>query len=468
MGLIPWARRMTRTARYIATRVLIGLLIGIGMFYFRSAHATMTTKEAMWYISNYEQQEAYFRNTGIDLSGAGRRLPISQQLHVTGVNATATGPIINGNRTLIPPETGRAIKLGETVTIGAATARSIARFYPAVLIASELWDAYQEYGITYDDETLLYTPQIEDSIGTCSVQNIGTQFQNQTAAQCQELATYAPGYDNVRNCEQRSISPPDIHTFCNYGTQPQGASKVNLARLYDTATTYTDGTPVPATDANLDDAWRTGNGPSQADLVKMAVDADASLDLSNETATVTDPLVHQTPHTISTTTRTNPDGSTTTTTRHDYKTVTVATQGEKFGTQTATTTITNNYYITNNNNEIIERNETKNPPPSEAEKEEQEPKLGTFTGKGGTAKTFGSATTDFYDRAKAAPVIAGVSGIAGAIPDTGECPKASFSALGSSFTIESHCTLLDQFYGLIRSVFLLGWMLLAVVVFLRA
>jgi len=36
---------MTRTARYIATRVLIGLLIGVGMFYFRAAHAQTPATE---------------------------------------------------------------------------------------------------------------------------------------------------------------------------------------------------------------------------------------------------------------------------------------------------------------------------------------------------------------------------------------------------------------------------------------
>lgn len=93
---------------------------------------------------------------------------------------------------------------------------------------------------------------------------------------------------------------------------------------------------------------------------------------------------------------------------------------------------------------------------------------GAFTGKGGTAKTFGGSVTAFRDRVAAAPVVAGLTGIADGIPSGGECPTASFSALGKTFTFESHCPILDRYKGTIRAVFWLGWVLFAIVLFFRA
>lgn len=93
---------------------------------------------------------------------------------------------------------------------------------------------------------------------------------------------------------------------------------------------------------------------------------------------------------------------------------------------------------------------------------------GRVKGPGGTAMSFGDALSSFGDRVGASGVGQLGTAMGTAIPDTGTCPTASFSVFAETFTLESHCEILDQYYATLRAIFGLMWIGLGALIILRA
>lgn len=93
---------------------------------------------------------------------------------------------------------------------------------------------------------------------------------------------------------------------------------------------------------------------------------------------------------------------------------------------------------------------------------------GRVTGKGGTTQGMKEALEAFNGRIKDAPLAKSLDVLSGIIPAGGDCPTASFTLLDTSFTLDSHCDLLDNIYPLLAKMFLLFWLIAGAVVVLRS
>lgn len=533
---------MNRSISYVATRVLIGLLIGMGMFYFRAAHAQTGNTTPYWgtyqtangqfgyygsgnNVTVVPAQAGYSSSTAV-YQRAPNNSPASRSLSAAGYGGktpipTAGGPVLNANRMVVAGSRSpavmtvpEALKLSRNVL--APAARTLARGYPLVMVGLAAYQMYQDDGIKYDTADQRWEIDVTDTVPPLNaVGNISTHgatiytgsqpvtgtltnssartLVNQWAAvgtNCTSAGhkwfVESDSTNNARNACSANAQFGDYRGYAAVEVIPGSACPSGY--------TFNNGIcrrtqQVPVSDAQLDEAWRNGNGslenPQQeASVVPQLDQNNIPIDLTQAQTTATPPTTTHVENLGSTTTTTtNPDGSTTTLT----KTTTAE------STFTNNTTTNNNTYfketivqttiireVTRDQNNNIVKEETQQPGPPDSPPgpdplpEDPPPELdepnptGAFSGPGGSAKTFSESLTDFKTRVAAAPILAGISGIAAGIPTGGTCPTASFDALGHTFTLNAHCPLLDQFKTAIRGFFLLGWALFSVMLFLRA
>jgi len=93
---------------------------------------------------------------------------------------------------------------------------------------------------------------------------------------------------------------------------------------------------------------------------------------------------------------------------------------------------------------------------------------GSVKGPGGTAKSYGESLTEFRSRVAASGLITSLGSIGDSMP-LGSCPSLSFNApiLGTIGTT-IHCDLAASYLPLLSAIFLAGWALLAVRIFMSA
>ncbi len=93
---------------------------------------------------------------------------------------------------------------------------------------------------------------------------------------------------------------------------------------------------------------------------------------------------------------------------------------------------------------------------------------GRYSGPGGSAATFAEALSAFQDTISEAPIVSALDTFSSVIPNDGDCPTADFSIWGSTFALDAHCIILDQYYSQIAQLALLFWLILGAVVIMRA
>ncbi|MGQ0619661.1 MAG: hypothetical protein ACT4QA_07035 [Panacagrimonas sp.] len=81
---------------------------------------------------------------------------------------------------------------------------------------------------------------------------------------------------------------------------------------------------------------------------------------------------------------------------------------------------------------------------------------------------FAESVASFQTRVAASQIATSINNLGAVIPSGGACPTSSFNALGTSFTIDAHCQLAQQFGGVIRGFFLAMFALVAIIVFFKA
>ncbi len=82
-------------------------------------------------------------------------------------------------------------------------------------------------------------------------------------------------------------------------------------------------------------------------------------------------------------------------------------------------------------------------------------------------RSIGDEATSYFSALHSVPIVAAVSGIAASVP-TGACPTATFSVLGTAFTLDEQCTMFEQIQPLLSAVFLAMWALLGVKILMSA
>lgn len=377
---------MTRTARYIFTRVLIGLLIGIGLFYFRAAHA----------------QTSY---DWVSLSGA--KGPFSRpdyglaSLSTQGANPTfqpssaggGAGQITYVRKLPVKAAPGGTVDVIERIKVAppvlAKAARALTRASPAVAAASIILDYYQDDKITLDNGQWMKETApagVYYSFGTCAAAhyNCGCAsgaLYSSRAALFAACAAKSSGFTN-------SLSG-DINTYCS--ATPGGGTAGCVIRQMQTnglsantsssSLVNVSATKVPATDADLEEAWRNGNGDLEPDpfdaveLLGIIHTNGVAVDLSeSETDVEVQPSTISQPTSRTTTTTTNPDGTTTTTTT-ETSTVTKVTNDtakpQTFAEQAIKVDATTRTTVTENG-QVKEESETERPNPTPEEEADQE------------------------------------------------------------------------------------------------
>lgn len=362
---------MQRDLRYMLVRVAIGLCIGVGMFYFRSAHAQLTPTGVEYYQRlGFSAADVAWVN---GRAGGYTPGPIPSQLFATGVNATAAGPIINGNRTFIPFQ-GKvprvAIPEAVTLTRGvlAPAVRLLARAQPLVMIGLGAYSLYQDQRVLYDQtekDWIKYGPG--DPIGNCSngyqggSAGTGVKLEVCRATLLQIAKNTYPSQASTMTGTE--LVPNGGNTLVKIVTSPPNNSNINpnAGTFFKTADTQVK--LRPATDADMDDAWRNGNGTAaqEASVVQPIIDAKTPINLRGAPTTTTLPGPIAGPTTVTTSSVRNADGTTTNTRTETSQSLQTSTQGTTFDTQLLLTRITERTIVTDTNTNTIIRDTTTTP-----------------------------------------------------------------------------------------------------------
>lgn len=85
----------------------------------------------------------------------------------------------------------------------------------------------------------------------------------------------------------------------------------------------------------------------------------------------------------------------------------------------------------------------------------------------GEVDTFGELTSAFMSAAEDAPLMAALAGVGTSIP-AGSCPTYELSILGETYTLDLMCSEWDDFAGVLSTIMLCGWGLLAMRVLFSA
>lgn len=449
---------MRHFSRTLLLRVLAGLLIGIGMFYFKSAHAQTTPL-----VCPSGQLKVYrFASQQFTDGRLGSAAPNC----VAGSNQSNTVEGVIAACQEVGQENGLA-SFGITLTWEASGTASY---------SNGAWRAYQRAagpgsrGVENRvSEHCIPAPECpEDKQGFWTVSEEVENPERQCKGQClyrktKERAVTVPGLtplykahytaDPPARCEANAEQPDPTQTFSTPGPSdtPIGTHEPQ-------------GTPVEQTQHNcglINGEAVCLDSPTQ-DGQCTTLQSGAGFCVQSPTETDDPP---RTPP------NNEPDTPLGTLTETIYNT-----------TNNTTTTVVTNFYSQQQFNNSTNYGDNPDPDPDPdpdcdpATDPTCEPDggggdgegTGRFKGPGGTAKTFGQSASDFSGRIGQAPVVAGLAGLGDAIPTGGDCPTASFQALGQSFTIDAHCPLLDQYKALISGVFLLGWALFSILLFFKA
>lgn len=228
-------------------------------------------------------------------------------------------------------------------------------------------------------------------------------------------------------------------------------------------------------------------------------DSRLPVDLPSDTPLVfvpADAVVYANPIT-STSTTTYPDGTSLTTTKVSEQKADISASSTTVSESHVTTTVTNTTTTTvrNQDNEVVSQTTEETPvTPDPAPDPSPEPfptpyptpvptpaPSGVPTPEPSyapppdaslpaipSAPSFAESTQAFLGRVSASPIGSMFSGLAAAIPSGGECPTASFDALGQTFVIDAQCPVLEAARGVLGIVMLFVYALGAIVLFGKA
>lgn len=511
--------------RSLILRVLAGLLIGIGMFYFRSANAQTGSTTPYWGTVNSSSGAWQYYGMGDDVSRYDpqtrtyTRIPANStgptNVRAAGYQGAASaatgGPTMSTQRALALSRRGAATAVAETIKfprpVLASAVRTLARVHPLVMVGLGAYSYFQDDKIRYDQPMEQWVKDVPGPLkGNAVVESPGSNPGTTTYPDVSLQTFDSLQRQALLNSPQRAQCLQFNNQACvndNTPTQVEvtGACSKNgvpgtnhaMRTVHNTLKGSYCGVPgpgstVPATDSDLEEAWRNGNGPSmaetpaqEAEALNQIADRDIPTNVGLAPTTVTPPTQPvSTPLNSTTETIRNADGTETirTTERTLQSTVqnNTITNERTFNRETLTVRETIRTIVRENNVIVNTREDTSQPtppspeprPPEEEPEPETENPKGAFTGPGGAAKTFAQSASDFRSRVAAAPVVQGITTLADAVPTGGACPTASFDAFGRMFTLDAHCPLLDQYKALIAAVFLLGWALYSIVLFFKA
>lgn len=357
---------MNRDLRYYVLRVAIGLTIGVCMFYFRSAHAQGTADGLAYYqriFSDPAEAQAVWRQAAAPYVSPSTTTGSMAQAGLRGgqILASPGGPVVDFTRAVyLPTKKPMSLAVRETVKLTpqllAGSVRLLAKSSPYLLLASAAYDLYKDDNLTYDtaeqrwekDVTSYVSPL--NAVGDTATSGASIYSGDRpitgaiTSSTARSLVNSwaSPGTNCTSSGHKwyvESDSPNNARNGCaansSWGDyRGFAAVQVVPSSSCPTGYTYASGTclktdQLPATDDDLDQAWRNGNA-GQDDIQKAAAvvplldqqntPIDFSQAPSNATPNTT-PIVE--PLTTTTTTTRNPDGSTSTSTTTKTRETTV-------------------------------------------------------------------------------------------------------------------------------------------------
>ena len=430
-----------------------------GLAYYNRIFSNPADAQAVW----RQAASPYVRPTTLAQAG----------LQTATITPTANGPVLSTSRALVPYRSvpNAVVPVAEAVTLTrpalAAGVRVLARANPYVLLGLAAYSLYVDDKISYDQPTQTWVKEHPGDLvgsGTYKVPHpnapypISQELQtgNTTEASWRSLVLSGASAHTLAmtGYNQTAFNDTQVSAFESY---KNGAQDCVVARsqhannpIGNFCGTLTPGPRLPATDSEMDEAWRNGNGPSvapdpasQASVVQALRDNNTKIpDLGIAPVETTVPTLPSRDVATSTNTITNPDGSTTTTTTTTSQTpVVTLSNTHTLERETIIIRTIERTTVRDENNNII-RDETKTPvvpPPDEVPQNPEDESEQDLSFNDSAFPAIPNLYTQKYPdgikgvwQAKRGELmqtgfVTGVSSMFPSIADGGQCPSTSFS-----------------------------------------